>query len=204
MKMAIRGNKLGWGMVLGLMSITAAGAASAECMMPTLRPAAGAKATDPAFVPAVFHPDSAAGSMRRTDFFGYDEGIVGLWQFKFYSGGTLVDWGTQAWHADGTELTFSGGQNPETGDVCQGVWRQVGKSTYTLNHLAMGPTTPGGPFDIRVHLHFKITLNSTGTEFTGTFTEQAYAVSAADPFDESSPEGPLVTAQVVATRVVPD
>jgi hypothetical protein len=52
------------------------------------------------------------------------------------------DYGTQAWHSDRTEITFSGGQDPQTGDVCQGVWRQVGRDLYSLNHIAMGRPAP--------------------------------------------------------------
>lgn len=51
---------------------------------------------------------------------------------------------------------FSGGQNPETGDVCQGVWRKIGPRTYTLNHIAMGWTAPGGSFGMRIHFHVLI------------------------------------------------
>src|SRR3984885_7654315 len=71
-------------------------------------------------VPAVYRPGELPGAelLRIHDFDRDDKSIVGLWEFKF--DGFSVDWGTQAWHADGTELMFSGGQNPETGDVCQG------------------------------------------------------------------------------------
>jgi len=190
----------------GLLAITAAGAANAACMMGTA-PAEGAKSADPGFVPAVYHPDAARGGLLKTDFhFGdWDEGIVGLWEFKWDAAPPFgPDYGTQAWHADGTELTFSGGQDPQTGDVCQGVWRQIGKNLYTLNHIAMGRPAPGAPFGIRVHLHFVIKLNPSGTAFSGNFSAKAYAVSAADPFNESTVPLLTGTGTVTATRVVPD
>lgn len=194
----------GLGVVLGLLALTAAGAANATCMMTA--PQHDQSSSDPTtFVPAVYHPGSASSAFVKTNYgFEADPGIVGLWQFKFYVGTNLVDWGTQAWHSDGTELMFSGGQNPETGDVCQGAWRQIGRSTFALNHIAMSWGQPGGPFGVRVHFHVTVNLNNSGTAFTGHFTQQAYAVSSADPFAETSPLGPLVTGTVVATRVIPD
>ena len=130
-----------------------------------------------------------------------------------------------ALHSDGTEITFSGGQNPETGDVCQGVWRRVGKDTYTLNHIAMGWFAPGAAFGVRVHLHFTLKLNDSGTAFTGNYSETIYCENEAplpvascktpSPFFEfDSTKAPSATnpnnvvasgtASVTATRVVPD
>jgi hypothetical protein len=129
--------------------------------------------------------------------------IVGLWQFKF--DGFSPDWGTMAWHADGTEITFSGGQDPATGDVCQGVWRKVGPSTYTLNHIAMGWFAPGAGFGVRVHLHFIIKLDRTGNAFTGSYNAYVFQESPQDPFDEN-PGLQLNSGggHVTATRVRPD
>jgi hypothetical protein len=215
---------------LGLLALSVAGAANAGCMAGALHQSAGLKAADPTFLPSVYHPGITAGSFLKTEFFGeYDEGIVGLWQFQSgpYPG---PDWGTQAWHADGTELMFSGGQNPQTGDVCQGVWRQIGKDTFTLNHIAMGWDAPGGTFGLRVHLHEIIKLNASGTAFTGTYTFTGYCESEAplplaaangscatpNPFFEYDPKKPISasnpnnvviptgTGTVSATRVIPD
>jgi hypothetical protein len=190
---------------LGLLAMGAVGAANASCMMGAPQQSSGARSTAAALVPSVYHPDSTGGLFLKANYVEYDEGIVGLWEFKWDAAPPFgPDYGTQAWHADGTELTFSGGQDPQTGDVCQGVWRQVGKNLYTLNHIAMGRPAPGAPFGIRVHLHFLIKLNLSGTAFSGTFTAKAYGVTAADPFDESNP--PLVSGSgtVTATRVIPD
>ena len=182
-------------------------------------------------MPSVYHPGITGGSFLKTEYSSErDEGIVGLWQFQL-SGYPAPDWGTQAWHGDGTELMFSGGQDPETGDVCQGVWRQIGKDTFTLNHIAMGWNQPGGSFGLRVHLHEIIKLNPAGTEFTGTYTLTGYceneaiplplaaangscatpnpffefdpskAVSATNPDNVALPTG---TGTVTATRVIPD
>ena len=198
--------KFGRSAALGLLALAFAGAASAGCMLGAPHQLSGAAPSDPStLVPAVYRPGGMPGSFVKASFEGSnDEGIVGLWEFKWTAAPPFgPDFGTQAWHSDGTEITFSGNQNPETGDVCQGVWRQIGRNTYTLNHIAMGWTAPGAAFGIRVHLHFVITLNASGTAFSGTFTAVAYSVTAADPFDESTPiaNGSGTTTGV---RVVPD
>lgn len=191
---------------LGLLAFAAAGAANAACSLSAPHQSSGDRLPEPpTFVPAVYHPGTAGSFQKANYVTEYDEGIVGLWEFKWDAAPPFgPDYGTQAWHSDGTEITFSGGQNPETGDICQGVWRQVGRNTYTLNHIAMGRTAPGAAYGIRVHLHFLVTLNPSGTCFTGTFTAKAYAETAADPFDESST--PIATGggTVSAVRVIPD
>jgi hypothetical protein len=191
---------------LGLLALVAAGAANATCMMSALHQSSGAKPPEPAtLVPSVYHPDSPGGSFLRANYVEYDEGIVGMWEFKWNAAPPFgPDYGTQQWHSDGTEITFSGGQNPETGDVCLGVWRQVGRNTYTLNHIAMGRPAPGAAYGLRIHLHFLVTLNPSGTEMSGTFTAKAFAETAADPFDETSTPIASGSGTVTAVRVVPD
>jgi len=174
----------------------------------SLHPSVPPKATDTGLMPAVYHPGGAGGSFVRV----WDEprSIVGLWEFKW--AGFATDWGLQAWHSDGTELTFSTGQNPETGDTCQGVWQQVGPRTYTLNHIAMGWVAPGAsptagsPF-LRVHLHFTVTLDPSGNSFSGKYTASVYLETESDPFDEDPVKNPAVASgsgTVTATRVSPD
>ena len=194
----------GWGVTLGLLGLTLAGEASAGCMDNPSRQGSPAKPVSATgLIPAIYRPtDAWRGSFLRVGATEYGEAsIVGLWEFKF--AGFATDWGTQAWHSDGTELMFSGSQNPETGDVCQGVWRQVGRSTYTLNHIAMGWMAPGGPFGTRVHFHVIVKLDPSGKTFSGTYKAAAYSVSPTDPFDESVELG-SGTGTLTATRVNPD
>lgn len=188
---------------LGLLALAFAGQAGAACMsFPQVR-SAPIQAGGGAMIPAVFRPaELASGSFYPVSDWGDgNDPIVGLWQFKL--SGFAVDWGTQAWHADGTEIMFSGGQNPETGDVCQGVWRRVGPSTYALNHIAMGWVAPGQGFGTRVHFHVKVKLDPSGNSFSGTYTVAVFAVSPADPFDETT-QVAGGTGSVTATRVMPD
>jgi hypothetical protein len=189
---------------LCLIGLTVAGQAGATCMDKAFHAGSPFKpANDVHFAPALYRFDELQGFSLRTvadEAFDHDS-IVGLWEFKW--AGFSVDYGTQAYHSDGTELTFSGGQNPETGDTCQGVWRKIGPSTYTLNHIAMGWTAPGAGFGTRVHLHFVIKVDPSGNKFSGVYKAAVYSVSPTDPFDESV-EVAHGTGTVTATRVQPD
>lgn len=188
---------------LGLIALAATTQASAACMSPnSLVPQMAGTTGFTHLVPAVYRPGTTSGAdFLAVGDFDDDASIVGLWQFKM--SGFSVDWGTQAWHADGTEIMFSGGQNPETGDVCQGVWRKVGPSTYTLNHIAMGWLAPGAGFGVRVHFHMIVKLNASGNSFSGTYKAAVYSVSPANPFDESV-QVASGTGTVTASRVKPD
>jgi hypothetical protein len=186
------------------------GQAHAACATPKLQPATPGKVLDYNLAPAVYHTgDTTAGTFVRV--LDFDRpAIVGLWQFKW--SGFSTDWGTQAWHSDGTELTFSTGQNPATGDTCQGVWQQIGPRTYTLNHVAMGWEAPGasplqGAQFLRVHLHFIVTVDPSGNAFSGKYTAAVYLESESDPFDENPNTNPPIatgTGGVTATRLTPD
>jgi hypothetical protein len=81
---------------------------------------------------------------------------------------------------------FSVGQNPATGDICQGVWQQTGPRTYTLNHIAMGwagvgaDPTKGSEF-LRIHFHMVVKLDPRGQTFNGTYSVAVRMESASDP-----------------------
>jgi len=192
-------------------SLVMATQADAACLDGLVHRAAPTKAsthiTSPALSPisAVYHPGATAGNAvlkvadrgDRDD--DNDESIVGLWEFQL--DGAPPDFGTQAWHSDGTELMFSAGRNPATGDVCQGVWRKIGPRTYSLNHIAMGWDI--GEFGLRVHIHAVVTVNRAGDRYSGTYSATAYIVSPANPFDESNPVGGG-TGNITGRRVKPD
>jgi hypothetical protein len=195
---------------LGLFVLIVAGQASAACMDGILHQESPTKSSSSMhlLLPAVDRSGDMRGALllptsdtSPDNNWQDNNSIVGLWQFKF--DGFSPDWGTQAWHSDGTEILFSGGQNPETGDVCQGVWRKVGPSIYSLNHIAMGWTVPGGVFGIRVHIHALVRLDRSGNSYFGKYKAAVYSVSPADPFDESV-QIASGTGNVTGTRVLPD
>ena len=185
----------------GLAGLALAARANAACVDGLLRQATPASAA-PHAISAVYHPGGAAGggflkiADQNED---GDEPIVGLWEFQI--DGVPPDFGTQAWHSDGTEFMFSAGRNPATGDVCQGVWRRIGPRTYSLNHIAMG--WDPGFFGVRVHIHAVVTVDRSGDTYSGTYTATAYAVTPQNPFDESNQLGGG-SGTISGTRVRPD
>lgn len=137
--------------------------------------------------------------------------IVGLWKFEMISkstpthrnpmpDGTLIDFGTAAWHGDGIEFQTSGIRNPSDGDVCQGVWQRVGERTYVLNHYALAWTngTYTGPVNIRA----QVTVDPSGNHYTGWFATVAYLATpvAGHEFDQSTIFA-SITGKFTATRV---
>ena len=194
-----------------LIALAIAGQANAACMDGLLQRAAPSNPsphinTVPSVsaISAVYHPGDPSISRFRTIADQDDDrnvSIVGLWEFKL--DGAHPDFGTQAWHPDGTELMFSAGRNPAAGDVCQGVWRKIGPRTYSLNHIAMG--WDFGFFGLRAHIHAVVTVDRAGDTYSGTYTATAYNVTPQDPFDESNPiPGAHETGTISGTRVRPD
>jgi len=205
---------------LCLATVAGVGSASAACSidLSSLKPSGAHRFSVPnsssaaprqnAFLnPAVFHPDSATTAFfRLVDDRDGPPSIVGLWRFKFSPelGG---DFGTLIWHDDGTEIMISAARDPAAGDVCMGTWKQTGRFTYELNHIAMGHDgPPGGPpsptFTNTVHLHEFIRLAPSGNSYTGHIDAVISAANPADPFDESNVMA-QVSGTITATRVQP-
>ena len=141
----------------------------------------------PQFVPASF---LERGSQN--------DQIVGFWRAKFISegsssipDGTLVDNPFVEWHSDGTEIMNST-RAPVTQSFCMGVWQKTGKSSYELNHFALGFDTSNnfvGPAQIQED----VTLDKKADQYTGTFK-----------IDQYDPSGNLlaeVVGNITATRI---
>ena len=162
--------------------------------------------------PAVFDPDDYGANYIRVAT-GSPSGapIVGLWKFEMLSknmggntnpmpDGTLLDFGTQAWHSDGTELMNSGIRDPGDGDFCQGVWKKVGPSTFALNHMALA--WGGGSYLGPVIIQMQVTVAADGNSFEGNLTETVYAAAAiaGQEFDTST-EVIKLTGTITGTRI---
>jgi hypothetical protein len=66
---------------------------------------------------------------------GRDEkdSIVGLWHVVYTAGGSLFGVSLKQWHSDGTEFENIA-HSPTVGNICFGVWKQVGFRTVRLHH----------------------------------------------------------------------
>lgn len=161
--------------------------------------------------PAVWHTGDASAGFVPVSTAGDLRSIVGLWKFEMIAkstasntnpmpDGVLVDFGTAAWHADGTEFQTSGSRNPGDGDVCQGVWSQVGPATFRLNHYALAWTngTYTGPVNIRA----RVTVTDNGMRYSGPFQTDVYLASetSGHEFDQTT-KLVTITGTFTATRI---
>jgi hypothetical protein len=99
--------------------------------------------------------------------------MVGMWSVKFVAGGNVIDFGYSVWHSDGTEFLNSGGRAAATQNYCLGVWKQTGRFTYSLNHLALSYDLSGN-LNAHVNIREVVTLAQDGNTFSGTFTIDVY------------------------------
>ena len=195
--------------VLMLMGVGLALTARAGCVGADWSPT-GAKPS--MLSTAMYHPQGAlTGYLRPVSDRDERAAIVGLWKFEMLSkstpkntnpmpDGTLIDFGTAAWHADGTEFQTSGIRNPADGDVCQGVWEQIDDSTFVLNHYALAWTngTYTGPVNIRA----QVTVDGSRNRYSGHFVTIVHLASATPghEFDETTVLA-TITGTFTATRV---
>ncbi len=166
-------------------------------------------------LPAVFtRADASGGWLMPVHNQGGPESIVGLWKFEMLAkstpahtnpmpNGALIDFGTAAWHDDGTELMNSGARKPADGDFCQGVWEQVGANEFVLNHYALSYTDGNytGPANIRE----RVTVDRSGKRFTGVFvlTQYLATVVPGHEFDQTTPLI-TITGTITGSKVTVD
>ncbi|MDE2305284.1 MAG: hypothetical protein KGL34_06965 [Gammaproteobacteria bacterium] len=194
---------------LTLAAIGGARSARASCSIPG---ASGRTSEGATFLPAVYRPDlDAQGSLLRLVGDQETAPIVGLWKFEMLAkstpantnpmpDGAVVDFGVTAWHPDHTEIMNSGARNPADGDFCQGVWKQVGPSTFQLNHIAIA--WGGGSYVGPAQIQFMVTVDRTGSHYDGTFTLTQYvaSITPGHEFDENV-VAVRITGTVTATRL---
>ena len=154
--------------------IAAATLASAAALAPVAFAGCGGAAAQP----ASYRAGSNDAQLIRTAFVTpadfQPRGIVGLWSFSFVAGGAQIDWGYTEWHSDGTEITNSGGHSPASGNFCLGVYRQTGPNTFHLKHFPLGYDPATGLLAVKVILTEDVTVDRTGNNFAGPFTEDIY------------------------------
>jgi hypothetical protein len=162
------------------------------------------------FLPAVYRPGAEGLFQRVSDDGGWreDASIVGMWRFELVTPGPMgtpvvVDDGYAQWHADGTEIQNSGLHAPITSSFCLGVWKQVGRVTYKLNHfpLSWDPTGKNPANAIQITETVELTDEN---HMTGTFTLKVYPWTTPDSLNVAGPAVATVTGTLTATRVTID
>ena len=123
--------------------------------------------------------------------------IVGFWHIKMSIGVNVIDAGTQQWHSDGTEVIDSGGRSPLIGNVCFGVWKQIGERRYKLNHRGIGFDSAGSAVNGVDSIIFDVKLSRDGNSYSGTFTIFAFDT-------DGNPMGPAVKGTASGTRITVD
>ena len=123
--------------------------------------------------------------------------IVGFWHMKMSIGVNVIEAGPQQWHSDGTEVIDSGGRSPLIGNVCFGVWKQIGERRYKLNHRGIGFDSAGSAVNGVDSIIYDVTLSRDGNSYSGTFTIFAFDT-------DGNSTGPAVKGTATGTRITVD
>jgi hypothetical protein len=180
---------------------------------------AGCDIAPPLLKPNAWNPSTQASSTLRSAYYrprtegrflltgddgGWpgEAGIVGMWRFQLLApNGVVVDDGYAQWHSDGTEIQNSGLHAPITGNFCLGVWQQVGRDTYQLNHFPLAWDSTGQSPANAIQLTETVKL-ADNDHMSGTFTLKVYVWTTPDSLDvAASMPVATVTGMITATRV---
>jgi hypothetical protein len=103
-----------------------------------------------------------------------DRSIVGFWQTTFYVGNTADVWDQafELWHAEGTELAVDNAVPPSLGNVCVGVWKQVGR-TIKLRHLTWNWNLDGSKAGTFL-LEMTVSVGRDNETFEGTYVSDSF------------------------------
>ena len=195
-----RFSALGALIVLGLL-FTAAGAKAGGCALPYKAGAGAAPA-----IPFVSPPADGEWNEHAT--------IIGLWHVNFTAnydenfppGGPFPPTpfpfveSFKTWHADGTE--FENAFLPPTGgNICYGVWKDLGKGTVRLHHIGLMFNSDGSLSAIFTDDETD-TVSSDGKTYKGVFDFKLWppsydAVGVGKPIAE-------VKGTTAATRITVD
>ncbi|HEY4741400.1 MAG TPA: hypothetical protein VIH76_12470 [Candidatus Acidoferrales bacterium] len=182
--------------------LTASGAKAGGCGVSTSK---GAAATLAPFV-------GPHGSNLQLGEDFLDHTIVGLWHVNYTaeaeSGAPIFPPAPFAflesfktWHADGTEFE-NAFLAPSGGNICFGVWKEVGRGQVKLHHIGLMFDATTGAISNTFTVDEKDTVGSNGQTYTGSFDFKLWppsfaAVGVGAPIAE-------VTGTISATRITVD
>jgi len=106
---------------------------------------------------------------------GGSNSIVGLWNTTFLigAGPGIYDQGFEQWHSDGTELNLDNAVPPILGNVCVGVYTQVGPRTYKLRHVTWNWDLSGNLTGTFL-LIMTVQVDPHGDTFAGTYVTDSF------------------------------
>jgi hypothetical protein len=156
---------------VGTLVLLVGSGAEAACVSPD-KPLGASSSRSP-LIPRVL---ASAPSSAVADNDGGNS-IVGLWATTFLlgDGPTIWDQAFEQWHSDGTELAVDNGVPPILGNVCVGVWKQVGK-TIKLRHVTWNWNLDGSKAGTFVLL-MTVTVGRGGDIFSGGYITDSYDLS---------------------------
>jgi hypothetical protein len=173
----------------GLVTLSAlalfADPARAACIVPGAK---GAPAQTTSAPKALLNERS--GALDQGLWSGDNDSIVGFWEVTFYvgDGPAVYDRGFEQWHSDGTELMVDNAVPPLLGNVCIGVWKQVGSRTVKLRHLTWNWDATGATLAGTFELRMTVTTDRRGQSFFRRYVAESFDL-AGQPIPELHAEG---------------
>jgi hypothetical protein len=121
--------------------------------------------------------------------------IVGMWQVTYTIGNTsnIFNQTLDQWHSDGTEFE-NADLSPLGGNICMGVWKQIGQWSVRLHHIGLTFSPDGLDATGSFTLDEVNTVAPNGKTYSGTFSFMTY-----DTYGNYS--GTTITGKIAATRV---
>ena len=122
----------------------------------------------------------------------YDS-IVGLWQTAYtQTNGDPFGQSFKQWHSDGTEFE-NVDHSAVVGNICFGVWKQLGNRTFRLHHMGWTFDTSGNPTGTFTIDETDV-VASNGMSYTGSFVFKTYKTNG-------TPNDGEITGTIVASRI---
>jgi hypothetical protein len=152
----------------------------------------GTRSTSPIRLPMLAHAENDQDDVYARS------SIVGLWHVVYTADGATFNETLDQWHSDGTEFE-NAWLPPDAGNICFGVWKEIGPRTVRLHHIGWlftpgsTPPTASGTFT----LDEKNIVSPDGKTYSGSFTFKTFDITGA-------PTGVVVTGTIAATRITVD